>query len=69
MLLAPDNVTVVVVQTLKTNESEQYYLKPVRPGDSNHVGRKRFLSQYELLQILQKKLSQGSYVEKEKNKF
>ena len=28
-----------------------------------------FLSQYELLQILQKKLSQGSYVEKEKNKF
>ena len=41
LLLAPDNVTVVVVRTLKTNESEQYYLKPVRPGDSNHVGRKR----------------------------
>ena len=41
LLLAPDNVTVVVVRTLKTNESEQYYLKPVRPGDSNHVGQKR----------------------------
>ena len=42
MLLALDNVTVVVVRTLKTNESEQCYLKPMRPGDSNHVGRKRF---------------------------